>query len=210
MAEQSIKPSGVSSYYKFLTTTYTIQRLSAGIYAPLYSIYLLHLGGNLRMAGELVAIYTVTGSLCGILLMKANEHTRNYMFFTGYLLSFLGAIWLLMAKHPAEIYVIQGIFGIGSSLVGPTQRSRIYAHLTENTPFYYQVYTTLGTLASAAAAIIGGYLGHHIGFDFVFTIMAFTSGLACLLSFKYFYGYRGHLNYKARKRQEEARKHPDN
>lgn len=189
----------VSSYYKFLTLTYSIQRVSTGIYAPLYSIYLLHLGGDLRMAGELVAIFSVTGSLTGILLMKTKEATRNHMFLAGYLFGFLGAIGLLIVNKATDLYFIQGLFGIGSALIGPTQRTRIYAHLTENTPYYYQIYATLGTIASAAAAITGGYLGHHVGFKLVFIIMAITSGLAFILSFKYYYGFHKHLRRKTKK-----------
>ncbi len=180
------QPLKLTIEFNLLVLSNSFLRLGGGVLAPIFAIYAMHLGADLRRVGELAASFTLMGAIGGILVAKASDKARVWLLLLSYVLNLILSICYLFVDSHLQLYVLQGGFGLASAINTPAMTDHLTKHMGDNDKtFCWQIYRIGGALAATAAALIGGYASHHLGFDIIFYFMIFFSVLALLCASYY-------------------------
>jgi len=144
-----------------------------GLTNPILAIFIKDniVGGTIFMASLAATIFMLVK--CSIQLpfskyVDKHDHKVNWLIVGTFLISITPFIYMF-AENIKTVFFAQVIHGIGSGLVYPTWLGLWSTHLDKkHESFEWSLYSTLVTLGSAGAALIGGILSESIGFKYTF------------------------------------------
>lgn len=159
---------------KILLVASMIASFGAGLFGPLYAIFVEKIGGDILNASGAWAIYTfVTGALT-ILIGKMEDHKLNkrMMIFAGYLTFAIGSIGYFFVGNIIDLFVIQVIMGIGTAIIEPAWDGLFSIFLDKGREsFEWSLWSGGINIAIAMAAMAGGFVATLYGFKPLFILM---------------------------------------
>jgi len=154
-----------------------------GLFEPFLAVYVgeIH-GGSIASAGVAAAIHLVVKSLLQLPFSRYVDATEHKDPAKGVRIAstFLWIGAAIMTAVPFgfyfstlvwHVYVLQALYGVGGALAYPTWLKLWQRHLDRaHESFEWTLYSTLVSLMSAGAAVLGGILADTIGFRSTFLV----------------------------------------
>ena len=170
---------------KILNAASGLTMFAAGMFGPLYAIFVEEIGGGLITAGTAYGIYAIIGSILIFFISRWEDHIKHKekLIFFGYLLSCLGFLGYIFIKSVWHLYLVQIIFGIASAIRIPAFVS-IYSSKMDKGKYASEwgILESINWFVIGVSAFIGGILAKILGFRSLFMIMLFVSLIGLFIS----------------------------
>jgi len=152
--------------------------LAAGLFGPLYAVYVQGIGGDLLTTGGAFSVYAfATGILMFILSKWENKSKHQEVFIIlGYMICSLGFFGYLFITKPIHLFFVQILFGIGNAINTPAFDG-IYSDNLEKgkSAAQWGYFETMKWMVIGISAFLGGLITKLYGFRTLFTIMFMLS-----------------------------------
>lgn len=153
----------------------------AGLYGPIYAIFVCQIGGDILDAGIAWAIFLMVMATLEIPFGKLIDKYGKKIFITvAYLLASVAIFGYMFISNTMQLFLLQVLIGIAFAMGDPAWD----AWFSDIVPkkergFDWALYHAFSGYGQGLAALIGGALAQFIGFQFLF----FAGGAIAILSF---------------------------
>lgn len=156
------------------------------VLVPIFAIYVISLGGDVRHIGELYAIHAVTFGVVGWFVTKYFLGRRRHIALA-YFLWMCYSIILIFNDSLTTFYCLQVLAGTAAATHYPFLQMNISDHSTNTAQaqYYKTLYIFFGQLAGAIITLLAAHYAHHHGFQGVFITMTALSFVAMLAAIYY-------------------------
>lgn len=170
----------------FLIFTDALFNIATLVLVPIFAVYTLSLGGDVRHIGELYAIYAISFGIVGWLTSTNFLHKRRNLM-AAYLIWSIYAFVLIFNDSLTTFYCLQVLSGAAAAIRYPFLQLSISDHSvnSERASFTKVVYEFFGRLTGAIIALLAAHYAHHKGFQGVFIFMTCLSVFAMIISIFY-------------------------
>ncbi len=169
---------------KILIASSIFYNFSAGLFGPIYAIFVQKIGGTILTASIAWAVYTF---FIGVLLLVfgrlEDRVNKRKLFIIGRVINTIGIAGYLLVTNPTQLFFVQGILGIAVALMNPTFEAIFSRSLDigkESTE--WSLWEGSINIVYAGAALIGGVIAEIYGFRILFLIMTLGSALSTLVA----------------------------
>jgi MFS family permease len=157
---------------------------SAGLFGPIYAIFVERIGGDIMTASSAWAIYSV---IIGILILFFGKWedrlNKRKMVILGYSLSAIGTAGYIFVQQPFHLFVVQAILGISAAINNPAWNAIFSTSLDKHRESSEWAYWEGAVRIDAGiAAVVCGTIATIFGFRVLFILMAATSAVSALIS----------------------------
>jgi MFS family permease len=168
---------------KILLWSNALFALAAGMFGPIYAVFVEQIGGDLLTAGGAYAAYSIVAGILIFFISRWEDHVRHQekLVVAGFALSCLGFLGYLLIQTSIDLFIVQIILGLGQAINIPAYDGLYSKHLDKGKfASEWGLWESSNYIVVAVAALIGGYLANIFGFRFIFLIMFVISliGLA--------------------------------
>ena len=170
---------------KAILTASFFYNFAAGLFGPIYAIYVENIGGDILTAGAASSLFSFVIGILVLLfgLLEDNKLNKKAMLIIGYLIIAFGNIGYLFVSNTAHLFIIQIVNGVGLAVIIPSLDGIYSKNIDRGKESSEWAYWEGGTrIIYAAAALAGGFIASAYGFNALFIIMAgcaFASSFAC-------------------------------
>ncbi len=153
----------------------------AGLYGPIYAIFVERIGGDILDAGIAWAIFLMVMATLEIPFGKLIDRYGKRIFLAiAYLLASLVIFGYMFISNTIELFFLQILLGIAFAMGDPAWDAWFSDIIPKKeSGFDWAVYHALSGYGQGLAALIGGALAKFIGFQFLF----FVGGIIAIISF---------------------------
>ncbi len=169
---------------KLLLTCSILIHGGINLLAPIYALYIKEIGGTLLLASATIGFYAILKGMLYFLFKQLDEthFSKKFMIIGGYLIFAVSYILYIIASKPIHIFGIQALLAVAEVVINPSWSSIIATSLTKGKERnIYSDFYGYRSIFEGAAAIVGGFLAMHLGFDALFGLMAGFALTACFL-----------------------------
>ncbi len=168
------------------------------IYGPIFAIFIVGQinGGSAETVGFATASYWIVRSVIQLPISKMldrreSEQVNFIALITGSFLFSVVPFLFIFATQPWHIYLLQAMYGVGDSLAASTYLSVFSHHLDRKKEnLEWGTRSILVGIGTSIAAVGGGFLADHYGFDVIFILTGILAIFgSCLLV------YSRHVNF---------------
>jgi len=153
-----------------------------GMFTPLYAIFVKDIGGDITTASSAWAVFSLVAGLTTFITGSWEnkiKETEIGIVWSQFIIGLAYTFYYFtdfFSNGILMLYLAQAILGLGMAFFWPAFHA-VYAKHVEPTKSAWQwsLYDGLAYLTPAIAAVLGGWLVKHYGFDVVFLIMAVLS-----------------------------------
>lgn len=179
----------INAVIRFLIISDTVMTGAMGLLGPIFALFIgdFIIGGNAAVAGIAAGIYLFTKSVfqvpIAVLIDKIRGEKDDFylLLFSSFLVSTVPLLYLAI-DTPLELYIVQFILGLLTAFTFPTYMAIFTRHIDrEREGTEWGVYFTLTDLASAALAVVGGYVATVEGFPMLIITVAIISTMGAFL-----------------------------
>ena len=165
----------------FLIFTDSFFNISSLILVPIFAVYVLSLGGDVRHIGEIYAIQAIAFGVVGWLASRYWIDQRHGIAIA-YFLWTIYSVVLIFNQSLYVFYALQLVSGAANAIRYPFLQLSISDHTgdVKIALFYKTLYRFAGDLAGALLAMLVAHYAYHKGFQPVFIIMSCLSAIACI------------------------------
>jgi len=176
---------GMQKELKILLLSSVFLNLAAGLFGPLYAIFVQEIGGNLTVAGFAYSIYAITTGVLIFFISKWEDRFQHEgkLIALGRFLAVIGFVGYLFVNKPTDLYILQLVFALSGAITYPAVTSFYSKHLDKGKfASEWGIWGSAVWIVIGIAAIIGGHLANNYGFNLIFMIMAGLSFISFLVS----------------------------
>jgi len=175
----------MKSQLKILLVTSALFNLAAGLFGPLYAVFVKEIGGDLLTAGGAYAAFSLGAGVLIFFLSKWENRIKHQerCIVAGYVLSCIGFAGYLFVKTPIHLFAVQIILGLGEAVTTPAYDG-VYSRFLGKGKFVFEwgMWESMYYIIIGIAALVGGYLANIYGFSILFKIMLGFSILGLIVS----------------------------
>jgi len=158
------------------------------LFGPLYSIFVLEVGGSAFHAGASWGLYMLIAGLLMFYFSKIADQSktsRKNMIIAAYFILAFGALAFTLIKNPIHIYLVQIINAIGVGLLDPAWKA-MYAGMEDKGEEAQEWAWFDGgdKIIIAIAAFLGGIFVTYFSFKYLFVFVFLIQLIAALISIK--------------------------
>ena len=159
--------------------------VAAGMFGPIYAIFVQGVGGDILAAGTAWAIFMIVSG-AGILIMgRIQDRIKKDKpaIIAGYALESLAFLGYFFVSNITQLFLVQVLLGLSRVVLTPAYDS-FYTRYLEKGKFASQWATWEGTwhLLTGIAALLGAFLVKMFSFKAMFLVMFFISLIGLFLS----------------------------
>ncbi len=159
---------------KILLMISALFTLAAGLFGPIYAVFVTEIGGDLLDAGGAYAAFSIATGALIFLIGRWEDHVKHMekLIVIGYLLNVLGFVGYLLIRSPVDLFFVQILFGISAAINTPAYDG-LYSKLLDRGKYAYEwgMWESQYYIVGAVAAVAGGFLAEAYGFAFLFKVM---------------------------------------
>jgi predicted MFS family arabinose efflux permease len=170
---------------KILIAVSAFYNMAAGLFAPLYAVFVEQIGGDLLTAGSAYSAYAFAAGILIFILSKWENKFKHKEVFVimGYMTHAIGFFGYLFVTKPQHLFLVQAIFGIASAINTPAFDGFYTDHVEKGRSVLdWGVWESMKWIVIGLSAIIGGYIASFYGFRTLFTVMFGFSVIGMLVS----------------------------
>ncbi|MDP3704793.1 MAG: MFS transporter [Legionellaceae bacterium] len=162
---------------RLLLGAYSFSMLSSGILVPIYAFYVQKIGGGVFEASSTVAIsYILTGLLTLVIFRTKWSHAyQKECLVVGWFFWLISVCMYCYITNVAMLFVSQCFNGVGNALSASTYDAEYSKQASSNLVHGWSMWEGTINIFSGLAAISGGFIVTHYGFD---TLMLWMVGIA--------------------------------
>ena len=170
---------------KLFLTMFSFFSLAAGMFGPIYAIYVQKIGGDILATGTSWAIFMIISGI-GILLMGRIQDKikkEKPIIILGTALTSLAYLGYFFVSNVYQLFFVQALLGLSMVIRTPAYDS-FYTRYLEKGKFASQwaAWEGLWYTTAGVAAIIGAFLVKMFSFKTLFLVMFLTSLIGLFLS----------------------------
>lgn len=181
-----MKQKQSKSNLKFLLLASYMNNLGWGIYAPLYAVFVLGLGGSSFDISFLWGVYAMVAGMLMMLFGKLENKPRyrpEYMLVVGYGLFIIVAIGFLNIRTIHQFYAVQMLLAVAMGILTPAARlTYMRAERKGNEAGQWGLFDGGNYMLIAIASFAGGFLYKAGGFQALFISMLVIQIVATYLA----------------------------
>jgi MFS family permease len=164
-----------------------MSNIAAGLFYPLYAIFIQNIGGSLMDVGFSYALFSILTGIFIIIFDRTEFFVKRVRFMIpfGYFLVAISYLSYILVKNPAQLFAVQILSGLAQGILTPAWSGVFSANMNEKQESRAQA-TWAGTVSIVYgfAAIVGGFIVTVFSFNTLFAIMGTASILASFLSMR--------------------------
>ena len=179
----------INPVIRFLIISDTAIIGAAGLLAPIFALFIedFIVGGDEAVAGIAAGVYLFSRSVLQIPIAHYLDKIRGekddfLLMVTFSIIMGLIPLFYLVISTPMQLYILQFVLGLATAFTFPAFMAIFTRHIDhgkEGTE--WGIYFTLTDVASAALAIIGGFVAATYGFANLIIIVVVISVIGALL-----------------------------
>ena len=170
---------------KILLSASGLSILAAGLFGPIYAVFVQEIGGDLLTAGAAYSTFAIAAGILIFLISRWEDHIKNQekLIIAGYALGCVGFLGYLLIRNPFDLFIVQAIFGI-STAIGVPAYDGIYSRHLDKGKFVSEwgMWESMNYLVMGIAAAVGSLIASLYGFSTLFMLMLALSILALIVS----------------------------
>lgn len=170
---------------KILLFSSALFMLAAGLFGPIYAVFVEEIGGDLLTAGLAYAAFSISAAILIFFISKWEDRVKHQekLVVFGYILSCTGFLGYLLIQKPWHLFIVQIIFGIGEAIGTPAYDGLYSGHLDKGKfVSEWGLWESMQWIVTAVAAAVGGFLANVYGFRFLFVVMLGLSIIGLVVS----------------------------
>jgi MFS transporter, DHA1 family, multidrug resistance protein len=163
---------------KILLWSSFLINLAAGLFGPIYAVFVEQIGGDLITAGSAYAAFSIATGVLILAFSRWEDRVKHQekLLVAGRFLSIIGFVGYLYIQNPIHLFIVQIIFGIAASIEVPAYDSLYSKNLTKGKfASGWGIWEAMYAIVTGISAIIGGYIAQTHGFQTLFIIMLILS-----------------------------------
>jgi len=159
--------------------------LAAGLFGPIYAVFVGEIGGNLINVGVAFSIFSIFTGVIIFFISKWEDrfkHQEKLLIISRTIIcfGFLGYVFIQNIYH---LYAVQMILGIGFAIGTPAYQSLYSKNLKKGKyASEWGIWESMANITTGISAIIGGYIAEIYGFKTLFIIMFIFSIFSLIVS----------------------------
>lgn len=169
---------------KLLLAASGLNLLAAGLFGPIYAVFVEEIGGDLLTAGTAYSLFAFSAGILIFLLSKWEDHVKHKekLVIGGYALSSVGFLGYLFISKPIHLFMVQLVLGIGEAISAPAWDGMYSKNLSKKKfTSEWGAWESMNWIVAAIAAAGGGFLANLYGFRVLFGVM-FALSIASLIA----------------------------
>lgn len=155
-----------------------ISILIAGMFGPLYGIFVERIGGDILQASSIWTAFLFTAGVLTFVLSRWVDSHRHYrkLLLANYAMQTIGYIGYLFVQNPLTLLIVQVVFGVARALGSPAYDALYSINTDRKHPAYsWGLWESMQPITTAAGALIGGLVASIYGFSTLFMLMSIVS-----------------------------------
>lgn len=159
--------------------------LALGMLAPIYAIFVEKIGGDILDASWGYFAFMFTSGITIYLISHWEDSIRHKakLVIMGYLFTTVGCIMYIFVNSQAMLVATQIILGLATAIKDPAYDALYTVFLDKNhEASEWGDWEFVWYIATAIAALVGGYMVSFIGFNGLFLLMGFASFISMLIA----------------------------
>lgn len=158
--------------------------LAAGLFGPIYAIFVEDIGGDILAAGNAYAAFSISAGLLIFFISRWEDHIKHKekLVIGGWALSCVGYLGYMFVSTPWHLALVQVVFGIGTAICTPAYDGMYSGNLDKGRfASEWGMWESMYYIITAIASVVGAYIASCFGFSALFAVM-FILSLAGLVS----------------------------
>ena len=175
---------------KYLLLAESFSLLAAGLFGPIYAIFVESIGGDILEAGGAYAAFSLAAGVMIFLISRWEDHVRykEKLIILGHVIGSFGILGYLFIQNPLHLFIVQVVLGLSEAVTSPAFDG-IYSKCLDRGKFTSEwgLYDSVDYITAAISAAAGGAIASFFGFHTLFIIMFVLSLGSVLVSVKIYY-----------------------
>ncbi len=170
---------------KILLSASGLSILAAGLFGPIYAVFVQEIGGDLLTAGMAYSAFAIAAGILIFLISRWEDHIKHQekLIIAGYALGCVGFFGYLLIQNPFDLFVVQSIFGVATAVGAPAYDGLYSRHLDKGKfVSEWGLWESMNYILIGISAAIGALLASLYGFRFLFAVMLVLSILGLIAS----------------------------
>lgn len=173
----------------FITNTLILLNvliIAAGAFmTPLWSDFVLKIGGNIQTAGQAVLIFSMAVGIFMCFAGYIQHHCQNdewFMCFSA-LVVFIAYMGYFFVHHPWQLYLVEIALGLGGALQSPVICAIYQRYFTQQqSSLFWAIWNGFYQIAVGIGALIGAFLVAHFNYTVMFGVLTAAAGLSLVIT----------------------------
>ena len=174
---------------KILLLSSFFMNLAAGLFGPLYAVFVQRIGGDLLTAGAAYASFSIALGIMIFFLSRWEDRVKHQekLIVIARGLSVVGFIGYIFIRNPIDLFFVQIVFGVSEAIIVPAFDS-LYSRNLDKKRYASEwgLWESMRAIVAGIAAITGGFVAQHYGFATLFVIMTVISVFSFVASLQFF------------------------
>ncbi len=163
---------------KYLLISESLYEFAAGLFGPIYAIFVEKIGGDILTAGWAWALFAIVSGITLYLVGRFEDKLRKdeWVIVIGFSLASLGILGYLFVSKPWHLFIVQAVLGFGWAF-GTPALDAIYSKNVEKQKMDSQwgLWEASIRIVEGISALIGGVIAFAFGFKVLFLTMFLIS-----------------------------------
>ena len=172
-----------------LAYAYAISVFSQGILMPIYAFFVQKIGGGILETAWAIGLFSILTGVATLVLSKTEfSHTHRKEFLCGGWFLWLISVMMYCCISTIKIlFLSQILSAFGSALSNPAYAAEYSEQTADDLSGGWGKLEGLMNIFYGIAALVGGYVAVHYGFEILMWCMAFAATISFALIFYYSY-----------------------
>ncbi len=152
---------------------------------PLWSDFVLKIGGNIQTAGQAVLIFSMAIGIFTWIAGWIEHHYQNDEWFMCF-----SALWIFIAylgyffvHTPSQLYLVEIALGIGGAFQSPAICALYQRYFTQQqSSLFWAIWNGFYNIGMGIGAMLAAFLVAHFNYTLMFTVLSITAGLNLLIN----------------------------
>jgi len=170
---------------KYLLISESLYEFAAGLFGPIYAIFVEKIGGDILTAGWAWAIFSIVTGITLYLMGRFEDRLRKdeWVVVIGFSLASLGILGYLFVSKPWHLFVVQAFLGFGWAFGTPALDATYSKNLEKKKmDSQWGVWEASIHIVDGISAFVGGAITFVFGFKALFLIMFLISLAAIVIA----------------------------
>jgi predicted MFS family arabinose efflux permease len=175
---------------KYLLVAEGFWMLAAGLFGPIYAIFVTKVGGDVLEAGGAYAAFSLSAGIMVFIISRWEDHVRHKekLIVIGHVVGAVSILGYLFVSSPIHLFIVQMMLGVAEAISSPAFDG-IYSRNLDRGRFASEwgLYDSMDYLVAGVSAGVGGLIASVFGFQTLFLIMFLLSLVSIAVSVKLYY-----------------------
>ena len=184
---------------KYLLISESIYEFAAGLFGPIYAVFVANIGGDLLTAGWAWSLFAITSGITLYIMGKLEDKIKrdNIIILIGFILASIGFLGYIFISEPWHLFLVQIILGFGWAFGTPAMDA-VYSKNLEKKKMDsgWGTWESSMRIMEGISAFIGAIIAFTFGFKILFLIMFILSLIPIYITFNFIIKNNHFLKYK--------------